>query len=224
MSELLNLKNRCDDIATKINRMANIKNQQNTLKQEYDTLEAELLKYAQDDLANTKYKSISYEGDSCKAQATVSETVKITLESLLPLIFGKAYKDMVKETTKLELTAPAKRLIAGIWQGNFVDTTTSDVIATMSLDDKSAKLVAKKCKGTNYKKDIENLIAITGCTEQQAQEYAYMLMEAAVWQQFKTICKINDINTEEQEQIDELMKRIQAAFVVELTTKVSVEG
>lgn len=202
--------------------MAEIKEQQSTLKQEYDTLEAELLRHAQDDLANTKYKSISYEGNDCKVQATVGETVKITLESLLPLIFGKAYKDMVKETTKLELTATAKRLIAGIWQGNFVDTTTSDVIATMGLDDKCSKLIAKKCKGTNYKKDIENLVAITGCTEQQAQEYAYMLMEASVWQQFETICKINGIATKDQ--IDELMKQIQAAFVVELTTKVSVEG
>ena len=47
-----------------------------------------------------------------------------------------------------------------------------------------------------------------------------MLMEAAIWQQFRTICDVNGIETEEA--LDELMKKIQAAFVVELTPKISV--
>lgn len=210
-----------NSIADKIDRLAVIKKQQSELKQEADIIEADLLKTAEEDLANTKYKSIKYEGTDRKLQATVSESVKITLESLLPQIFGTVYSDMVKATTKLELTAPAKRLIAGIWQGNFVSNTTVDeVILSMKLDDKTTKLVAKKCKGTNYQKDIDNLIIIAGMTEMQAQEYAYLLMEAAIWQQFKTICDLNNINT--QQGVDELMKKIQAAFVVEVTPKISI--
>ena len=127
----------------------------------------------------------------------------------------------MKTTSKSELTAPTKRLIAGVWQGNFVSgVTIEDVIASMELDDKTAKLVSKKCKGINYSKDIDNLVSITGFSEQKAEEYAYMLMEAAVWQQFKTICDVNGIETKED--FDELMKKIQAAFVVELTPKISV--
>lgn len=224
MNELTALKKRQDEIASKIDRLANLKDEMATLKQEADTLEAELLKTAQEDLANTKYKSVKYEGTDNKLQATVSESVKITLESLLPQIFGTVYSDMVKVTTKSELTAPAKRLIAGIWQGNFVsDTTVEEVISSMNLDDKTAKLVAKKCKGINYQKDIDNLITIAHFTEPQAQEYAYLLMESAIWQQFKAICDVNKIDT--QEAMDELMKKIQAAFVVEVTPKISiVEG
>ncbi len=218
---LVNLKARQDEIANKIDRLADLKDEIATLKQEADILEADLLKIAQEDLANTKYKSVKYEGTNSKLQATVSESVKITLESLLPQIFGAVYSDMVKVTTKSELTAPAKRLIAGIWQGNFVaDTTVDEVISSMRLDDKTTKLVAKKCKGINYQKDIDNLIAIAGMTEPQAQEYAYLLMESAVWQQFKAVCDVNKIDN--QEAMNELMKKIQAAFVVETTPKISI--
>lgn len=224
MNELIALKKRQDEIAGKIDRLAKINDEITKLEQEADTIEADLLKTAQEDLANTKYKSVKYEGTTSKLQATVSESVKITLESLLPQIFGAVYSDMVKVTTKSELTAPAKRLIAGIWQGNFVaDTSVNEVITSMHLDEKTMKLVAKKCKGINYQKDIDNLITITGMSEPQAQEYAYLLMESAIWQQFKTICDVNNVDT--QEAMDELMKKIQAAFVVEVTPKISiVEG
>lgn len=224
MNELIALKKRQDEIAGKIDRLAKINDEITKLEQEADTIEADLLKTAQEDLANTKYKSVKYEGTTSKLQATVSESVKITLESLLPQIFGAVYSDMVKVTTKSELTAPAKRLIAGIWQGNFVaDTSVNEVITSMHLDEKTTKLVAKKCKGINYQKDIDNLITITGMSEPQAQEYAYLLMESAIWQQFKTICDVNNVDT--QEAMDELMKKIQAAFVVEVTPKISiVEG
>lgn len=224
IENLAALKTKQDNIAKKIDRLACLKDEITTLKQEADIIEADLLKTVQEDLANTKYKSVKYEGTDSKLQATVSESVKITLESLLPQIFGTVYNDMVKVTTKSELTAPAKRLIAGIWQGNFVaDTTVDEVISSMHLDNKTAKLVAKKCKGINYQKDIDNLITIANMTEPQAQEYAYLLMESAIWQQFKTICEVNKIDT--QEAVDELMKKIQAAFVVEVTPKITiVEG
>lgn len=216
-----NPEKRTDLIADKIDKLAKIKEQQSKLKQEADILEAELLKTAQEDLANTKYKSVRYSSKHNRMQATVSETVKVTLESLLPEIFGSVYKDMVKTTTKTELTAQAKRLIAGIWQGNFVfGVTTEDVIHSMNLDKRTTELVSKKCKGINYQKDIDNLMAIADMSEQQAEEYAYMLMEANVWQQFNTICEVNKMNTKES--VDELMKKIQAAFVVEITPKIAI--
>lgn len=224
MSNLVKLKERADIVAKKIDRLAELREQQAKAKQEADIIEAELLKVAQEDLANTKYKSVKYEGTDSNLQATVSESVKITLESLLPEIFGTVYNDMVKLSTKAELTAPAKRLVAGIWQGNFCkDTTVNDVISLMHLDDRTAKLISKKCKGINYQKDVDNLIIIANMTDRQAQEYAYLLMEAAVWQQFKAICDVNKIDS--QDKINEVIKKIQAAFVVEATPKISiVEG
>lgn len=209
------------DIRSKIDRLAEIKRQTEALKQEKDSIEAELLKNAESDLANTKYKSVSYAGTGCSLTATVADSVKVTYASFLPDIFGKAYSDLTKTTTKVELTEPAKRLIAGIWTGSYDNRSTVDeVIKAMGLGDKTEKLVRRKCKGINYSKDVANLKAIAGYDDEQAQEYAYMLMEAAVWQQFSTLLEVNGVTTDEA--VDDILDKIQAAFIVEQTPKISL--
>lgn len=209
------------DVKAKIDRLAEIKWESEQLKAEKDVIEAELLKSAESDLANTKYKSVSYAGTHSSVTATVADSVKITYASFLPAIFGKAYGDLTKTTTKVELTDPAKRLIAGIWTGNYDNRSTVDeVIKAMCLDDKTEKLVRRKCKGINYSKDVTNLKAIAGYDDAQAQEYAYMLMEAAVWQQFKTLLEVNGVMTDEA--VSDILDKIQAAFIVEQTPKISL--
>lgn len=209
------------DVKAKIDRLAEIKRESEQLKAEKDTIEAELLKNAESDLANTKYKSVSYAGTNSSVTATVADSVKITYASFLPVIFGKAYEDLTKTTTKVELTDPAKRLIAGIWTGSYDNRSTVDeVIKAMELDEKTKKLVRKKCKGVNYGKDVANFKAIAGYDDEQAQEYAYMLMEAAVWQQFKTLLEVNGVTADKE--INNILDKIQAAFVVEQTPKISL--
>lgn len=209
------------DVKAKIDRLAEIKRESEQLKAEKDTIEAELLKSAESDLVNTKYKSVSYAGTNSSVTATVADSVKITYASFLPVIFGKAYEDLTKTTTKVELTDPAKRLIAGIWTGSYDNRSTVDeVISAMALDNKTEKLIRRKCKGVNYSKDVANLKAIAGYDDEQAQEYAYMLMEAAVWQQFATLLEVNGVMTDEE--ISDILDKIQAAFVVEQTPKISL--
>lgn len=208
-------------IAEKIDRLAEIKSAMENLKTEKDTIEAELLKTAEEDLANTKYKSITYSGTKATLKAVTAESVKVTYEAFLPFVFGKAYSELCKTKSTVELTAPAKRLVAGLWQGNYVRSTVADVIKSMSLDPTTEKLVIKKCKGVNFDKDKQNLMTITGMPEMLANENAYLLMEAAVWQQFNTLLELNGIT--DQNDIDELLQKIQAAFVVEETPKISVE-
>ena len=209
------------DVKAKIDRLAEIKKESERLKVEKDTIEAELLKNAESDLANTKYKSVSYAGTNSSVTATVADSVKITYASFLPIIFGKAYEDLTKTTTKVELTDPAKRLIAGIWTGNYDSRSTVDeVIKAMALDEKTEKLIRKKGKGINYSKDVANLKAIAEYDDEQAQEYAYMLMEAAVWQQFKTLLEVNGVTADKE--VSDILDKIQAAFVVEQTPKISL--
>ena len=209
------------NIAEKIDRLAEIKAAQDKLKHEQNVIEAELLKIAEEDLANTKYKSITYSGNKAKLKAVTSESVKVTYEAFLPFVFGNAYNELCKPKSSVELTAPAKRLIAGLWKGNFIRSTVADVIRAMELDKNTEKLVAKKCKGVNYEKDKQNLIDIAGMTEGLAEENAYLLAEAAVWQQFTVLLELNEVS--EEAQISELLQKIQAAFVVEETPKISVE-
>jgi hypothetical protein len=211
------------DITSKIDRLHAIKDQQSQLKNEADKIEAELLQVATEDLANTKYKSVKYAGTDCKMMATVADNVKITYATLLPLIFGECYTDMVKVSERAELTAPAKRLLAGLWTGNYVaGTTVDEVIKSLNQPEKAEKLLLKKCKGINYQKDIDNLITIAGLTEEQAQENAYLLAEANIWQQFETLMRANNITDEQS--IKDIMAKIQAAVVVEQSTKISLEG
>lgn len=209
------------NIAEKIDRLAEIKEEQEKLKHEQNILEADLLKVAEGDLANTKYKSVTYSGNTAKLRAVTSESVKVTYEAFLPFVFGKAYNELCKTKSSVELTAPAKRLIAGLWKGNFIRSTVAEVIRSMELDDKTEKLISKKCKGVNYEKDKQNLIDIAAMTTEQAEENAYLLAEADVWQQFSVLLELNGIDDEVH--ISELLQKIQAAFVVEETPKISVE-
>lgn len=211
-------------IVQKIDRLAEIKAEQEKLKQEQNIIEAELLKTAEGDLANTKYKSIVYNGAKAKLTASTAESVKVTYEAFLPFIFGKAYGELCKTKSSVELTAPAKRLIAGMWKGEYIRSTVAEVIKSMELDSKTEKLVAKKCKGVNFEKDKKNLIAFAGMSEEQANENAYLLMEAAIWQQFTVLLELNGISKDVGDtHLSELLQKIQAAFVVEETPKISVE-
>lgn len=210
------------DMCEKIDQLKNIKEQQEKLKNEADKIEAELLQIATKDLANTKYKSVKYAGTDCKMMATLADSVKVTYATLLPFIFGSCYSDMVKVTEKVDLTAPAKRLLAGLWTGNYVaGTTAEDVIKSLNQPEKIEKLLLKKCKGINYQKDIDNLMTIAGLTEEQAQENAYLLMESNIWQQFCVLLNANGIF--ETQDIDSILTKIQAAVVVEQSTKISLE-
>ena len=138
----------------------------------------------------------------------------------MPFVFGEAYNDMCKEKKQVELTAPAKRLIAGIWKGDYNRSTVDEVISAINTDDKTKKVISKKCKGINFEKDKQNLIAV-GLTEQEASDFAYMMNEAQIWQQFKALLDINGIKDEAQ--IAALKTKITAAFLVEETPKIKLE-
>lgn len=205
----------------KIDRLAAINKEQEKLKIEKDSIEAELLKQADEDLANTKYKSVRYQADTAILQAIQADSVKVTYEAYLPLIFGKAYPELCKEKRTIELTAPAKRLIAGLWKGDYNKTDVVTVISAINTDNKTKKLLLKKCKGIDYNKDKNNLMIIAKMSETDAEEYAYMIAEAAIWQQFVALLELNEINNDAD--IKQLLYKIQQAFVVEETPKIKLE-
>ena len=60
MNALYAAKSKNEDIAEKIDRLSELKADIESKKQQADVIEAELLKIAQSDLSNTKYKSVKY--------------------------------------------------------------------------------------------------------------------------------------------------------------------
>ena len=64
------------------------------------------------------------------------------------------------------------------------------------------------------------MINIGGLSEEDAAEYAYLLCEAAAWQSFVTLMKLNDVDTEEE--LEELLVKINTSMIVDETPKVSI--
>lgn len=209
------------DLRKQIDELAAIKSDMSKLKERKDKLEAEIIKQCSADLENTKYKSIRYEGDVFDLTAVTAESLKVIYNSFLPTIFGKAYEDAVTEKTDYTLSAPAKRMLIGLYKGNFIRATVKEVIDQMAgVTDDERKQLLKKCKGINYDKDVENIRKFTDLSEEDAKEYAYLIAEAAVWQDFCNLLTLNGIS--DKTQIDDILMKIQSAFVVEDSTKISL--
>lgn len=209
------------DLRKQIDELAAIKADMGKLKERKDKLEAEIIKHCSADLENTKYKSIRYEGDVFDLTAVTAESLKVIYNSFLPTIFGKAYEDAVTEKTDYTLSAPAKRMLIGLYKGNFIRATVKEVIDQMAgVTDDERKQLLKKCKGINYDKDVENIRKFTDLSEEDAKEYAYLIAEAAVWQDFCNLLTLNGISDETQ--INDILMKIQSAFVVEDSTKISL--
>lgn len=210
-----------NSITNKIDELAKIKQDMAKLKERKDKIEAEIIKQCSSDLENTKYKSIHYYGTDSELIAVNSESLKITYNAFLPFIFGKAYNDAVTEKTDYSLSAPAKRMLIGLYKGNFVKSTIKDVVDQMAgVSEKERAQLLKKCKGINYDKDVENILKFTSLSETDAREYAYLISEAAVWQDFCNLLNLNNITDETA--IDDILLKIQSAFVVEDGTKISI--
>ncbi|WP_294907951.1 hypothetical protein [uncultured Ruminococcus sp.] len=209
------------DLRKQIDELAAIKADMGKLKERKDKLEAEIIKQCSADLENTKYKSIRYEGDVFDLTAVTAESLKVIYNSFLPTIFGKAYEDAVTEKTDYTLSAPAKRMLIGLYKGNFIRATVKEVIDQMAgVTDDERKQLLKKCKGINYDKDVDNIRKFTELSEEDAKEYAYLIAEAAVWQDFCNLLTLNGIADEAQ--INDILMKIQSAFVVEDSTKISL--
>lgn len=210
-----------NDLTSKIDELAKIKADMAKLKERKDKIEAEIIMQCSADLENTKYKSVHYEGTDNKLTAINSESIKVTYSSFLPLVFGKAYGDAVTEATTYKLSAPATRMIIGLWKGNYIKATISDVINQMQgVTEDESKQLLKKCKGINFDKDVANILKFTNLSEADAKDYAYLISEAAVWQDFCNLLNLNQIKDEAV--IDDILLKIQSAFVVEDGTKISL--
>lgn len=89
------------DLKKQIDELAGIKADMSKLKARKDKLEAEIIMQCSEDLENTKYKSVHYTGTESELTAVTSESLKVTYNSFLLSIFGKAYKDAVTEKDRI---------------------------------------------------------------------------------------------------------------------------
>lgn len=205
----------------KINRLKDIKLEMEKLSAEKDILESEIIKACEADLANTKNKTLTYRTDEgSTATVTLAESLKLIYPTVLKSIFGRAYPDMVKEEVKYTLTAAAKRLLTNICTGSYIQQTLEEAIQQLPVDDDARKKLAKRLKGVKFDTDKKNLMNIGGMTEQDASEYAYLIAEAATWQQFEMLLRVNRITSETG--INAVINRIESSMIVDESPKISI--
>ena len=204
------------NLADKVQRYAEIKAEQEELKVEMDDIEADILKAAETDLKDTKFKTVSYADNNGNViTATNADNVKLIYPSMLKVIFGKAYPDVVKEEITYKVSAPAKRLLAAIYNGS-----VDEILKGLNLDDKSFNALRKKLKGANYDTDVKNLIKFAGIGETEAKENAYLVAEAIAWQDFKHLLLLNNRDFDD-DIIKSAVDTIDSAVTVEQIPKIT---
>lgn len=210
------------NLADKVQRYAEIKAEQEQLKSEMDDIEADILKAAETDLKDTKFKTVSYADNNGNViTATNADNVKLIYPSMLKVIFGKAYPDVVKEEITYKVSAPAKRLLAAIYNGEYIKNGSVDeILKCLNLDDKSFNALKKKLKGANYDTDVKNLIKFAGIGETEAKENAYLVAEAIAWQDFKHLLLLNNRGFDD-DVIKSAVDTIDSAVTVEQIPKIT---
>lgn len=203
-----------------VDRLVAIKQAVEHLRQEQAELEAELLRQGLEDLKDTKYKTVSYAGSAGRASVTMAESLKLVYPSFLREVFGVAYGDAITEDIKYKVSAPATRMLTGLWQGNYTKMTVAQVIDQLAADEDVKTALRRKLKGINYARDKQNLMAIGGFDEDAAESYAYFIAEAAVWESFQRLLEANGVDSAATEH---MLGQIAGACIVEEAPKVTVE-
>ena len=160
----------------RIRRYGEIKAKMAELKLEADMIEAEFLKDMEDDLKDSKYKSVEYsDGSGNRVTLTEADSLKIVYPSYLEHIFGTAYDDVVTTEVKYKLNAGANRMLTAIYNGEYLrGGTVGELVGTLGLDDKTQKALLKKLKGKSFDTDVKNLVKLGGLSEEDAKENAYL--------------------------------------------------
>lgn len=210
-----------------VDRMAEIKREKKALTAEFDKLQAQLQVIAECDLTDTKIKSAGYYGTNGNAATvTTSDTVLVIAGELLPKIFGSVYPSMVSERKTYTLKEPAKRILSAIWHREYCEGSVAEIIGGLNCDEKAKKALLKKLKGINFDKDKENLMNYAGLSESEASDTAYLINEAASWEQICTLIKVNNDGRFNSEILADVMNKVNSAVNVSrgIKTEIKIGG
>ncbi len=212
-----------EEIEKLVDKLVSVQAKAAEIKNEKELLEAELLKYFEADSEDTKKKTVRYSGSFGEVAVTMADSVKLTMPSLLREVFKKGYSDLVKEEITYKLTEPAKRMLAAVYNRElFKDMSFAAAVGNLPCDDKAKKSLMKKLKGARFETDVKNLVQIGGLSDDDAQDYAFMIAEIINWEIFGKLMNINGLVSDDA--INGAMHDIDAAIVAEKTPKISVEA
>lgn len=94
----------------------------------------------------------------------------------------------------------------------------------MDCDDKSKKVLAKKLKGIDFDKDKDNLMIYAALSEEEASDTAYLINEAAAWENICAILKVNHDGIISDNIINDMINKVNAAVNVSRGIKAEVSA
>lgn len=187
-------------------------------KKELDSLKAFFESKAEQELEDTKLKTIEYWGTNSKIVVQSSATVKPISWVVIKEVLGKTASDFIKEETKYTLNEVAKTLLANMFKGDYIEDTLESVIERITSDPKKQKLLMKRLKG-KYKQDMKNIIKYAELDEREASDYAFMVQEVMAYQM---ILRIIEASGNESD-IEEAVAKVRSSLIVDEGIKVTLE-
>lgn len=204
-----------------VDRYAELSAQMEGLKVQLDEMKGFFESQAQNDLKDSKEKTIEYYGTG-KAKVVVqnADTVKPIAMSVLKKLFGSAYSDFVKEEVKSDLKPNSKKFLADMVSGNYTEGTLSDAINKITSDPKVQKALSKKLKG-KFAQDKKNLLKyVPELSDNEASDWAYLITEVMNYQ---TILQIMDAS-EFHGSVEDAVAKAKASVIIDETIKVTLEA
>ncbi len=206
----------------KIDRLVEIENEQLKLKKEKEKLESYFYKEAENTFKNSKNKTVKFKGSNAnKVVITMSEKMKLEYPTYLKQILGTAYDDVVTKETKFKVKAETTRMLNGIYLNHYSKMTINEILEQLNLTYEAKETLRKKLKGANFETDKKHLMNIGGLDEEDAEQNAYFINEAKIWENFNNLMKINNKSDEE---VEEIIKYIDCALVVEEIPRLKIES
>lgn len=205
----------------RVDRYAELSAQMEGLKAQLDEMKGFFESQAQNDLKDSKEKTIEYYGTgNNKVVVQNADTVKPIAMSVLKKLFGSAYSDFVKEEVKSDLKPNSKKFLADMVSGNYTEGTLSDAINKITSDPKVQKTLSKKLKG-KFAQDKKNLLKyVPELSDNEASDWAYLITEVMNYQ---TILQIMDAS-EFHGSVEDAVAKAKASVIIDETIKVTLEA
>lgn len=208
------------EMKEKVDRLAELNRQMAAIRTEAEQIKAWFEKQAVEDLRDTKNKTVEYWGNgSSRVVVGSSETVKPVSMTMVKKLMGEVFGDFVKEDVSYTMTAPAKRLFAMMYLGNYTEGSLDATIRAITGDEKIQRILKKKLKG-KYEKDTETLMQTAGLTRDQASDWAYLTAEIINWEWMLQILKAAGWTGTPEDAVE----IIRSAVIVDEGIKVTVES
>jgi hypothetical protein len=202
----------------KVDRYAVLQTIIENSKKEQDSLKSFFETQAEEDLENTKLKTVEYWGSKSKIVVQNSATVKPISWVVVKEVLGKTADDFIKEEIKYTLNDVAKTMLANMFKGDYIEDSLENVVSKITENKKKQNVLMKRLKG-KYKQDMKNIMKYAELDESEASDYAFMIQEVMAYQMILRIIESSGFKGT----VEEAVSKVKSALIVDEGIKVTLE-